>query len=163
VCSNASKGSWWGPEKERLKGSGCWAECAGSVVQAGGPRGRGSGCSLLSGPLGACTRPPHAQRGGVFCDSSFAIMVSKAPSETSGNQELRAGRDAPGPHGTHPPSHSACGLVYFCTVSLVTVQGRTLLRKDPPAASRDPNPWPHNQKPFPPKKKPFPPNPKAEC
>ena len=31
----ASKGSWWGPEKERLKGSGCWAECAGSVVQGG--------------------------------------------------------------------------------------------------------------------------------
>jgi hypothetical protein len=33
--SNASKGSWWGPEEERLKGSGCWAECAGSVVQGG--------------------------------------------------------------------------------------------------------------------------------
>jgi hypothetical protein len=44
-----------------------------------------------------------------FCDSSFAIMVLKAPSEPSGKQELRARRTAPGPHGMHPPSHSACG------------------------------------------------------
>ena len=44
-----------------------------------------------------------------FCDSSFAIMVLKAPSELSGSQELRARLAAPGPHGTHPPSHSACG------------------------------------------------------
>ena len=44
-----------------------------------------------------------------FCDSSYAIMVSKSPSEPSGNQELRARRAAPGLHGTHPPSHSACG------------------------------------------------------
>ena len=44
-----------------------------------------------------------------FCDSGFAIMVLKAPSEPSGSQELQARRAAPGPHGTHPPSHSACG------------------------------------------------------
>ena len=44
-----------------------------------------------------------------FCDSGFAIMVLKAPSEPAGSQELQARRAAPGPHGTHPPSHSACG------------------------------------------------------
>ena len=44
-----------------------------------------------------------------FCDSSFAIMVSKAPSGPSGSQELRAHHTAPGPHGTHPPSHCAAG------------------------------------------------------
>jgi hypothetical protein len=36
-------------------------------------------------------------------------MVLKAPSEPSGSQELQSRRAAPGPHGTHPPSHSACG------------------------------------------------------
>ena len=45
-----------------------------------------------------------------FCDSSFAIMVSKAPSGPSGSQELRAHHTAPGPHGTHPPSHCAAGF-----------------------------------------------------
>jgi hypothetical protein len=35
-------------------------------------------------------------------------MVLKAPSEPSGKQELRARRAAPGPHGTRPPSNSAC-------------------------------------------------------
>ena len=35
-------------------------------------------------------------------------MVLEAPSEPSGSQELQARRAAPGPNGTHPPSHSTC-------------------------------------------------------
>ena len=55
-----------------------------------------------------------------FCDSGFAIMVLKAPSEPSGSQELQARLAAPGSHGTHPPSHShsACSLActHACTL-----------------------------------------------
>ena len=47
-------------------------------------------------------------------------MVLKAPSEPSGSQELQARLAAPGPHGTHPPSHShsACSLActHACTL-----------------------------------------------
>ena len=74
------------------------------------PRKCRSGCSLLSVPLGARTVHPTTACTvrWSFCDSSFAIMVLKAPSEPSGKQELRARRAAPGPHGTRPPSNSAC-------------------------------------------------------
>jgi hypothetical protein len=108
--SNASEGSLWGPEKDRLGRSGCLGRvCWQRSTRR--PRGCRSGCSLLSVPLGARTVHPTTACTvrWSFCDSSFAIMGLKAPSEPSGSQELRARRAAPGPHGTRPPSHSACG------------------------------------------------------
>ena len=83
------------------------AGCAGVKV-----RGILTGFTQVAGLSRRALALDHRVRGTVeFCDSGFVIMVAKvkAPSGPSDSQELRTPYSAPGPHGAHPPSHSAAG------------------------------------------------------
>ena len=71
-----------------LKRSGFWAECAGGLVQGDL---EGVAQVAVSWAVPQALALDHRMHSAVgFCDSSFAIMVSKAPSGPSGSQELRA-------------------------------------------------------------------------
>ena len=67
-------------EKERLLGGVCWRRSLEGVAQV-----------AVSWAVPQALALDHRMHSAVgFCDSSFAIMVSKAPSGPSGSQELRA-------------------------------------------------------------------------